>query len=98
MMRAILSNDDREWHSHLERSVKELGLDWQAGFFMIGSLPERGCDGAQRVWRGRLNAPPGGRLRPISEYGDSDAAGSWRQGRIAFLRSDFPYFLIPFGH
>ncbi|WP_212041877.1 hypothetical protein [Burkholderia cenocepacia] len=37
MMRAILSNDDEDWHSHLEQSVKESGLDWQAGFFMIGS-------------------------------------------------------------
>ena len=34
-MRAILSNDDQDWHSHLEQSVKELGLDWQAGFFMM---------------------------------------------------------------
>ncbi|CAM2167346.1 hypothetical protein BC2230_10376 [Burkholderia cepacia] len=98
MMRAILSNDDREWHSHLEQSVKELGLDWQAGFFMIGSPSERGCGGAQRAWRDRLNAPPGGRLRPIPEYRGNAAAGSWRQGRIAFLRPGFPYFLIPFGH
>ncbi|BAX62736.1 hypothetical protein BSFP_056040 [Burkholderia stabilis] len=40
MMRAILSNDDEDWHSHLEKSVKESGLDWQAGFFMIGGMLE----------------------------------------------------------
>ncbi|WP_175717528.1 hypothetical protein [Burkholderia anthina] len=40
MMRPILSNDDEDWHSHLEPSVKESGLDWQRGFFVIGDMAQ----------------------------------------------------------
>ncbi|WP_208458825.1 hypothetical protein [Burkholderia sp. BCC0322] len=96
MMRAILSNDDQDWHSHLEQSVKELGLDWQAGFFMIGGLLNRVCDGAGRVRRIGLSAPPGGRLRLIPAVMDSAVTSHLRQGRIALRRPDFSSILIPF--
>ncbi|CAD9218387.1 hypothetical protein BCEN4_1220004 [Burkholderia cenocepacia] len=56
MMRAILSNDDEDWHSHLEQSVKESGLDWQAGFFMIGSMRTSGRRGVHSG--GRMGRKP----------------------------------------
>ncbi|MCA8239593.1 hypothetical protein LGN10_02545 [Burkholderia sp. AU32262] len=95
-MRAILSNDDEDWHSHLEQSVKELGLDWQAGFFMIGSVRMGGRRGACRAPRATPRGPTGGRLRPIREYrarsfGDAVAAESTRMPRSRFL-----LFLIQF--
>ncbi|NTY39247.1 hypothetical protein [Burkholderia diffusa] len=55
MMRAILSNDDEDWHSHLEQSVKESGLDWQAGFFMIGGMLKSGWSNAPRSRRDDRN-------------------------------------------
>ncbi|CAI8693912.1 hypothetical protein EMIT0111MI5_11287 [Burkholderia sp. IT-111MI5] len=70
MMRAILSNDDEDWHSHLEQSVKELGLDWQAGLFMIGGMFESRQGSAKRGWPdGRRSFIRKGFLE-IAKYGD----------------------------
>jgi len=66
MMEAILSNDDKDWHSHLTRGVKESALDWHAGFFVIGDRRAGARSGPERGRRIPRRALPGGRLRGIA--------------------------------
>ncbi|MGU7811477.1 hypothetical protein [Burkholderia sp. AW49-1] len=65
MMEAILSNDEEDWHSHLERSVKESQLDWHGGLFVIGGTHAGARSGPDRARRIPLRALPGERLREI---------------------------------
>ncbi|WP_155626429.1 hypothetical protein [Burkholderia diffusa] len=105
MMEAILSNDEEDWHSHLERGVKESEFDSRGGFFVIGN-PRAGARGnpeprlvkpASRLARRtfRRIAMPGGDPRAAAFWPGSDRIERCRKWRISISVHAGMYVFIP---
>ncbi|MBR8142670.1 hypothetical protein KDW55_24120 [Burkholderia sp. AU19243] len=106
MMDPILSNDDGDWHSHLERGVKESPLNWHSDLFVTGAACAAGAGAPHRirktpetlVRRAFADFPAGGFIAPrrVLPCGVKACRSTLRHREHSFpFRSEYAFLFSP---